>query len=74
MKSQFLRGGGSMCFQAKNLWNVFRAAINDVEGCPLANKVSSFRPLEWLASLPGRAWKKIEEKHLKCGRKKSTKK
>ncbi|KAH7638933.1 deoxyribonuclease ii family protein [Dermatophagoides farinae] len=73
MRSQFSRGGGAICLESSaNLWNVFKSSIYDIESCP-ANKVR-FPSLDWLSSLPQRAWRKIDDVKQKCGLKKSKKK
>lgn len=65
MKSQFNRGGGAICLQSSKLWNLFKSIIYDIESCP-ANKVR-FPSLDWLSSLPQRAWRKIDDVKQKCG-------
>lgn len=71
MKSQFLRGGGGVCFQSAKIWSTFRSIIGEVEGCPaVVNKAESkskFPGFNWLTSLTQRAWRKIEDgKLMKC--------
>lgn len=33
MKSQFKRGGGTVCLENKDVWTVFRDAVHDIETC-----------------------------------------
>ncbi|XP_054169359.1 plancitoxin-1-like [Oppia nitens] len=35
MKSQFKRGGGSLCLESTKVWQIFKKSIEEVEGCPL---------------------------------------
>ncbi|UXI19523.1 Casein kinase II subunit alpha [Sarcoptes scabiei] len=65
MRSQFSRSGGSVCLKDSNMWKSFHSIINDVEGCPL-NNFSRLSPLDWIQSLSGRVWRKIEESTQKC--------
>ncbi|XP_018051926.1 PREDICTED: plancitoxin-1 [Atta colombica] len=32
--TQYIRGGGTVCFNNRNVWNNYRKAVNDVEPCP----------------------------------------
>ena len=38
MKSQFKRGGGSLCIHSDKVWKVFKKSIEAIEGCPLHPK------------------------------------
>ena len=33
MKSQFKRGGGTVCVEQKQLWNTFKKSVEGIEGC-----------------------------------------
>jgi deoxyribonuclease-2 len=49
MRSQFKRGGGSLCLQSPNVWAILHESIEQLEACPktqvkarsVANKISS---------------------------------
>ena len=34
MKSQFKRGGGSLCIHSNQVWKIFKKTIEGIEGCP----------------------------------------
>ncbi|RWS24134.1 plancitoxin-1-like protein [Leptotrombidium deliense] len=34
MKSQFKRGGGTVCFNDLNIWKIFKASVEGIEPCP----------------------------------------
>ncbi|CAG2117339.1 unnamed protein product, partial [Medioppia subpectinata] len=33
MKSQFKRGGGSLCFADEKVWHIFKKSVEGIEGC-----------------------------------------
>lgn len=35
MKSQFKRGGGSLCIKSNKVWNVFKKTVESIEGCKI---------------------------------------
>jgi len=35
MRSQFKRGGGSICFQSPSIWSILNSTVEDIEACPL---------------------------------------
>lgn len=41
MKSQFKRGGGSLCIHSEKVWKVFKKSIEAIEGCPMKSKNKS---------------------------------
>ena len=38
MRSQFSRGGGSICLQSPSMWSIFNATVENIEPCPRNKK------------------------------------
>ncbi len=40
MKSQFKRGGGSLCIKSAKVWNIFKKTVESIEGCRIKQKLN----------------------------------
>lgn len=44
MKSQFKRGGGTVCIKMDKLWNIFKKSVASIEGCKIQIRSNGTNP------------------------------